>query len=88
MNPLFDAPRARALSIALAAALAVLAKQAHAEDDHDHSMHIELPTTAVTANPLGSAMDELVPPVSVLNGRELMRQQESTLGETLNGTRL
>ncbi|MEZ0246701.1 MAG: TonB-dependent receptor plug domain-containing protein, partial [Methylophilaceae bacterium] len=63
-----------------------MAKQAHAEDDHDHSMHIELPTTAVTANPLGSAMDELVPPVSVLNSRELMRQQESTLGETLNGT--
>lgn len=86
MNHLFDAPRARALSIALAAALSVLAKQAHAENDHDHSMHIELPTTAVTANPLGSAMDELVPPVSVLNGRELMRQQESTLGETLNGT--
>jgi iron complex outermembrane receptor protein len=86
MNPLFDAPKARVLSIALAAALAVLAKPASAEDDHDHSLHIELPTTSVTANPLGSTLDELVPPVSVLNGRELMLQQESTLGETLNGT--
>lgn len=86
MKPNFHAPRARALSIALTAALALMARQAYAEDEHEHSIHIELPTTSVTANPLGSTLDELVPPVSVINSRELMLQQQSTLGETLNGT--
>ena len=40
---------------------------------------------AVTGNPLGVSSDELVTPVSVLNGRELSLRRESTLGETLNG---
>lgn len=88
MHTSFHAPRARAFSMALAAALALMAKQSHAQDAeaHDHSIHIELPTTSVTANPLGGTLDELVPPVSVINSRELMLQQKSTLGETLNGT--
>jgi iron complex outermembrane receptor protein len=86
MNKNFHAPETRALSIALAAAFAVMAQPANAEDEHEHSIHIELPATTVTANPLGSTLEELVPPVSVINSRELMLRQQSTLGETLNGT--
>jgi iron complex outermembrane receptor protein len=86
MHKNIHAPQARAWSIALAAAFAVMAQQARAEDEHEHSIHIELPATTVTANPLGSTLEELVPPVSVINSRELMLRQQSTLGETLNGT--
>jgi len=47
--------------------------------------NIDLAPLAVTGNPLGVGSDELVVPVSVLNGRELSLHRESTLGETLNG---
>lgn len=46
---------------------------------------IDLSPVSVTGNPLGVGSDELVVPVSVLNGRELSLRRESTLGETLNG---
>jgi iron complex outermembrane receptor protein len=46
---------------------------------------IDLPSVAVTGNPLGVGSDELVVPVSVLNGRELSLKRGATLGETLNG---
>lgn len=46
---------------------------------------IDLPSVAVTGNPLGVGSDELVIPVSILNGRELSLKRESTLGDTLNG---
>ncbi|MDO9365001.1 MAG: TonB-dependent receptor [Methylotenera sp.] len=46
---------------------------------------IDLPSVAVTGNPLGVGSDELVVPVSVLSGRELSLKRESTLGDTLNG---
>ncbi len=45
---------------------------------------IDLPSVAVTGNPLGVGSDELVAPVSILNGRELSLKRESTLGDTLN----
>jgi len=45
---------------------------------------INLPSIAVTGNPLGVGSDELVVPVSVLSGRELSLRREGTLGETLN----
>lgn len=38
----------------------------------------------VTANPLGSELNELVPAVSTLQGDALVVRQNSTLGETLN----
>lgn len=47
--------------------------------------NIDLPTVAVTGNPLGLNSDQLIVPVSVLNGRELSLKRESTLGDTLNG---
>lgn len=47
--------------------------------------HIDLESVSVTGNPLGVGSDELVVPVSVLNGRELSLRREGTLGETLNG---
>ena len=43
-----------------------------------------LPQIVVTANPLGSALFDLVSPVSVLSGKDLSFRQESTLGETLS----
>lgn len=46
---------------------------------------INVDPVAVTGNPLGVSSDELVTPVSILNGRELSLKRESTLGETLNG---
>lgn len=45
---------------------------------------VELEAVSVTANPLGVASDELVVPVSTLNGRELSLRREDTLGETLS----
>ncbi|HYN54719.1 MAG TPA: TonB-dependent receptor [Methylotenera sp.] len=51
----------------------------------DNTTQIDLPSIAVTGNPLGVGSDELVVPVTVLNGRELSLRRESTLGETLNG---
>jgi len=48
------------------------------------STTIDVAPTAVTGNPLDVGSDELVVPVSVLNGRELSLRRESTLGETLN----
>ncbi|MCB5190160.1 TonB-dependent receptor [Methylobacillus arboreus] len=64
-----------AIAMAFGSPLATQAVQAEEQ--------IELPTIAVTANPLGVASDELVVPVSTLSGRELSLQRESTLGETL-----
>ena len=49
------------------------------------SATIDLASVPVTGNPLGVSSDELVVPVSVLNGRELSFKRESTLGDTLNG---
>lgn len=46
---------------------------------------IDLATVPVTGNPLGVSSDELVVPISILNGRELSLKRESTLGDTLNG---
>ena len=57
-----------------------LSMNAFAED----VTNIDLAPVAVTGNPLGVGSDELVVPVSVLNGRELSLRREGTLGETLN----
>lgn len=51
----------------------------------EEATRIDLPAVPVTGNPLGAGSDELVVPVSVLNGRELSLRREGTLGETLNG---
>jgi len=50
----------------------------------EETTNIDLAPVAVTGNPLGVGSDELVVPVSVLNGRELSLRREGTLGETLN----
>ena len=47
---------------------------------------IQAPAVPITGNPLGAGSDELVVPISVLNGRELSLKRESTIGETLSGT--
>ena len=39
----------------------------------------------VTANPLGGDINDLISPVSVLRGDDLVKKQSSTLGQTLNG---
>ena len=50
----------------------------------EDATNIDLAPVSVTGNPLGVGSDELVVPVSVLNGRELSLRREGTLGETLN----
>ena len=45
---------------------------------------LTIPITAVTGNPLGVSSDQMVVPISILNGRELSIKRESTLAETLN----
>ena len=45
---------------------------------------LTIPTTAVTGNPLGVGSDQMVIPISILNGRELSLKRENTLAETLN----
>lgn len=57
-----------------------MASQAFAEETD-----IEIAPVAITGNPLGVQSDELVVPVTVLNGRELSLRREGTIGETLNG---
>ncbi len=52
----------------------------------EQGLTIEAPSVPITGNPLGVNSDQLVVPVSILNGRELSLRRESTLGETLNGT--
>ena len=39
---------------------------------------ITLPTTPVTGNPLGVGSDQMVVPISILNGRELSLKRENT----------
>ena len=56
---------------------------------HSHALadeSINLAPVAVTGNPLGVGSDELVTPVTVINGRKLNQLRGNTLGETLNGT--
>jgi len=65
-------------------ATAVLAALAAAEAAAQSAATPRLPEVVVTGNPLGSDLFELVPPVSVLGGRELVRRRARTLGETLN----
>jgi iron complex outermembrane receptor protein len=72
-------PMVRAMRLALP--LFVLSNYSFAEQP----TNIDLDTVSVTGNPLGVGSDELVVPVSVLNGRELSLRREATLGETLNG---
>uniref|UniRef100_UPI00404765E0 TonB-dependent receptor n=1 Tax=Polynucleobacter sp. TaxID=2029855 RepID=UPI00404765E0 len=44
-----------------------------------------LEPVVVSANPLGSDINDLITPVSVLRGDQLSQKQSSTLGQTLNG---
>lgn len=71
-----------ALKPLLVVMAALFANQTNAADT---STTIDLPSVAVTGNPLGVSTDELVVPISILNGRELSLKRESTLGDTLNG---
>ncbi|MFZ2972887.1 MAG: TonB-dependent receptor [Ferribacterium limneticum] len=70
---------------AVALAMAFSAPAVLAQSVATTPQPVELPPVVVTANPLGSGLFDLVPPVSVLGGRELSLRRESTLGETLNG---
>lgn len=67
--------------------LATLANSsAYADDAANKPTQIDLPSISVTGNPLGLGQDELITPVTTLNGRELSLKRESTLGDTLDGT--
>ena len=60
----------------------LIALQAQAYADQK----IDLPTTPVTANPLGVSSDEFIVPISVLNGHELDIKRSNSFAETLDGT--
>ena len=60
----------------------LIALQAQAYADQK----IDLPTTPVTANPLGVSSDEFIVPISVLNGHELDIKRNNSFAETLDGT--
>ena len=95
-GPLFApaAPKKSTLLSSLFLAFATLSV-AHAADipspviaqsitDQPANEPVFMPPIFVTANPLGSALIDLVSPVSVLSGKDLSFRQESTLGETLS----
>lgn len=74
----------RPLALGVAGALSALAaSQVRAQSDDPHGT--ELDPVVVTANPLGSTLFQLVPPTSVIMGRELDDRRATTLGETLDG---
>ena len=78
-------PRMRlafALKPLLVVITALFTSQASAANENTS---IDLATVPVTGNPLGVSSDEMVVPISILNGRELSLKRESTLGDTLNG---
>ncbi|MBV8271415.1 MAG: TonB-dependent receptor plug domain-containing protein, partial [Cupriavidus sp.] len=84
-------PAVRRTPLAALAALIVtsgLASQAMAQDNTAATPAASQPQTlkevVVTANPLGSDLNEMVAPVSTLGGDALTVRQTSTLGETLN----
>ncbi|REE92421.1 TonB-dependent receptor [Cupriavidus plantarum] len=87
-------PRARRLSarkshltpLKPVAAVAALAVSAHAfgQDAAPAPAPQVLKPVVVTANPLGSDLNDLVAPVSTLGGDALTVRADSTLGETLN----
>ncbi len=64
------------------ATLLTLSQHALAESPNAE-IKLDLDAIPVTGNPLGVSSDELVVPVSVLNGRELSLQREPTIGATL-----
>ena len=71
--------------IALAVAFAFVAPwPALAQQSTQSVPAVELAPVVVTGNPLGSALFDLVSPVSVLEGRELGLRRASTLGETVS----
>lgn len=69
-------------SVALALSCAV-APLAHGQGTPQNPQQLD--AVVVTANPLGSDLFDMVPPVSVLSGRELDLRRGATLGETLDG---
>ena len=73
------------LAGAMAMALAVWPAFSQVASPVKPAAPAQLPPVVVTGNPLGSELFELVTPVSVLTGQELILQRRSTLGETLNG---
>jgi len=81
-----------ALAALIAAGLSSIAAQALAQDAAPAAPAATVPQSSpqtlkevvVTANPLGSDLNEMVAPVSTLGGDALAVRQASTLGETLN----
>lgn len=82
---ILQAPILLALASAGFYAPASFAEDAETKVAEVKDTEVDVPAVAVTGNPLGVGSDELVVPVTVLNGRELSLRRESTLGETLNG---
>ena len=74
VRPQQPTPLALAIMLAFAAPASALAQQA-----------ATLPAVTVSASALALGSDDMSTPVSVLEGEELVRAREATLGETLAG---
>ena len=72
--------------LALALALAFGTPIAAAEDDRARPAADpdSVPAVVISASALGLLSDDMITPATALAGNELVRQRESTLGETLN----
>jgi iron complex outermembrane receptor protein len=72
--------------LALALALAFGTSIAAAEDDRTRPAADpdSVPAVVISASALGLLSDDMITPAAALSGNELVRQRESTLGETLN----
>ncbi len=68
---------------AAAVALTFTTPAVFAQEANNSRQLTELAPVIVTANPLGSALFDLAAPTSMLGGRDLTLQRQSTLGETI-----
>ncbi|MGI9221483.1 MAG: TonB-dependent receptor [Woeseiaceae bacterium] len=73
----------RAHQWAIAAIAVVAMPNAHAQDNHEDEHHL-LDEIVVKATPLQRTVEQLAQPTSVLTGERLIKQQSTSLGETVS----
>lgn len=71
-------PLAYAVALSLLPGASALAAE-------DNNSPLKLDSTTISASALNSSINEMTTPAEVLQGDDLVKRRESTLGETLNG---
>ncbi|GGY99916.1 TonB-dependent receptor domain-containing protein [Pseudoduganella plicata] len=72
------------LALALALAFGTPIASAQADKSRTAADPDSVPAVVISASALGLLSDDMITPAASLSGNELVRQRESTLGETLN----